>query len=277
MKRGIATLILFACVIFFALPVTLAHTAEREAHTDKDTEKDEKIDLYLTETSTNYIIIAAIIVTLLIATSIYFKPKNEAIKAAIFSIICISVLASTSYLAFSTVYLNILSEAKGPVHWHADFEIYDCNKKIDILDPKGFSNRIGSSVFHEHGDNRIHVEGVVIDKRDVNLGNFFATIGGLLSEDELIIPTNDGSKILKTGSLCDNEPAKIQAFVYKTSGNKYIQQKIEHSHEYILSPYSDVPPGDCIIIEFAPEKEITSNLCETYKVAIEKGEIEGEG
>ena len=52
-------------------------------------------------------------------------------------------------------------------------------------------------------------------------------------------------------------------------------QKIDNFPEYVLSPYSQIPPGDCIIIEFSEEKQTTEHICETYKVAVQRGELSG--
>jgi len=53
------------------------------------------------------------------------------------------------------------------------------------------------------------------------------------------------------------------------------QQKLENFEDYILSPHTSIPPGDCIIIEFDSDKEKTDHICETYKVSIERGDLSG--
>ena len=122
--------------------------------------------------------IASIIVGVLILFAIYDKDRSEKTKIFLFLGIIIPIVLVTIYSAGSTIYLNIISETQGPVHWHADFEIWDCGQKIDLINPTGFSNRVGNPVFHEHGDDRIHVEGVVVEKKDVDLHSFFEVIGG---------------------------------------------------------------------------------------------------
>ena len=59
----------------------------------------------------------------------------------------------------------------------------------------------------------------------------------------------------------------------RKSGFIYEQIKIDDFEEYIISPYSNIPPGDCIIIEFGPEKQLTDKICLPYKLAEEKGDI----
>ena len=233
----------------------------------------------LKSASTTYIAIASVIAVILVAYSISQKDKSEGTKAFLFLGIAMPVVIATLHSAGSTVYLNLVSETKGPVHWHADFEVWDCSQKIDLIDPKGFSNRVGTPLFHEHGDDRMHVEGVVVKKKDVDLHTFLEAVGGSISEDYLYVPTNSGHVEMSNGDLCNGRQGKLQVFLYKvndlhnTKNWAYGQQKLENFEDYILSPYEVVPPGDCIIIEFDSEKEKTDKMCETYKIAIERGEL----
>ena len=179
-------------------------------------------------------------------------------KVFSFSLIVIVVLAVTGYLVWSTISLNIRSVTKGPVHYHADFEIYNCGEKVDLADPTGWDNKVGTSLFHEHNDSRIHVEGPVLDYKDISLGQFFKVVDGLP---------------LESGIECNSYPGVVQVFVYKTEGNTFYQEKITDYANYVLSPYSSIPPGDCIIIELDREKDKTEHICNFYKIAIQKGEL----
>ena len=206
---------------------------------------------------------------------------NERGKKIIFIVIAVPIAVATLYLAATTVYLNMISETGGPVHWHADYEIWACGKQYELVDPTGFDNKIGSPVFHEHNDNRIHAEGVLHKKSDANFGRFFSEAGGKLTMKELILPTNDGLKTWKNDEICNDKPAKLQVFVYQVvnanpsqkSNFLYKQSKLADFDEYSLSEYASVPPGDCIIIEFDQEKSKTDKICSTYRVAIEKGDM----
>ncbi len=86
---------------------------------------------------------------------------------------------------------------------------------------------------------------------------------------------------MASGQICDGVPAKLQVFVMKVENPKdrgewiYSQAKLEDPMEYVLSPQSQVPPGDCIIIELAQEKKMTEHVCETYELAIKRGELHG--
>lgn len=194
-------------------------------------------------------------------------------KAFLFILIVSIVVGVTGYLVWSTVSVNMKSVTKGPVHYHADFEIYNCGEKIDLIDPQGWDNKIGTPLLHEHNDNRIHVEGPVIDYKDINLGNFFKVVGGGLGSETLKIPTNTGLVNMESGNICNGEIAYLQVFVYSTNDGNFSQEKLEDPASYVLSPHSKVPPGDCIIIELDREKEKTDHLCTFYEIAIQKGEI----
>lgn len=274
-KNKVMSVPLFYAIIFVSLSFNAV------AHEEDVEEESIGIDKYLQSKSTVYITIASIIAVILVLFSIYEKDKSEKTKIFLFLGIAIPVILATLYSAGSTIYLNLVSETKGPVHWHADFEIWDCGEKVDLIDPKGMSNRVGSPVLHEHGDDRIHVEGVVVEESDVDLHIFFEFVGGILEEDYFYVPTNEGYVEISNDDLCNGNAGKLQAFLYKvvnpdeTKNWAFEQQKLENFEDYILSPYANVPPGDCIIIEFDAEKEKTDKVCETYKVAMERGELSG--
>lgn len=269
-KRGIL-LVLFFILIFIV---------QVAAHSEPEVKND-----YIKDLSLKLIIISSITSMALVTFSILNQKKLKKHKKLIFLAIIIPVTISSLFLAGSTIYINLKSETKGPVHWHADFEIWNCEQKLNIIDPTGLSNKAGTSVFHEHNDDRIHVEGTVNKKSEVDLDSFFDVLGGKLTNSELSIPTNQGITIIQNNDICKNEQGKLQVFIYKVinpdskkkSGFIYKQEKLENFEEYILSPYSNIPPGDCIIIEFDKEKDRTDKICETYKIAIQKGDLKEYG
>jgi len=226
------------------------------------------------------IMVSSILVTAVVILAIISRKLGNH-KQMLFLLMLIPVVIATLYTAGTTIYLNQISVTRGPVHWHADLEVWNCGEKVNLIDPQGLSNRIGTPVFHEHDDFRIHVEGVVVKTEDVSLGNFFNVVGGTLTQDALQVPTNEGMMLSNDGDLCDGKPGKIQVFAYKIDNPEeqgswiFTQQKIEDHSSYLLSPYSIVPPGDCIIIEFDQEKEKTDKICTTYQVAIDQGEVDG--
>jgi len=227
------------------------------------------------------VVIASALIAFLIIIAALKKKESNRLKVFLFVSICVVSIVATFYLAMSTILLNINSESNGPVHWHTDFEIWKCGENLDLLDPTGLSNRIGTSVFHEHGDQRIHVEGVVTNMEDVTLSNFIHFVGGELSSESFTLSTNNGDVSAKNGDRCPSGAGNLQAFLYritnpdasKNTGFFYTQTKLADLSQYVPAPYANVPPGDCIILEFDVEKERTDKICETYRIAKEKGYI----
>ncbi len=199
------------------------------------------------------------------------SSKKKYNKPLIFGALTLTALIPSLFFIISTIYINTISVSKGPVHWHADIEIWACGQELDIQDPTGFlSNKIGTATLHEHNDKRIHMEGVVVNHQDASLGRFFQVIGGTLTSDAISVPTNDGVKTYISGQTCETgETATVQAFVYSTKDGVYTQQKLDNPATYVMAPYSQVPEGDCIIVEYGEEKDRTDKLCRSYKVAEE--------
>lgn len=195
---------------------------------------------------------------------------NALWKTVLFICMVLVILANSAYLVGSTLYINAKSVTGGPVHWHADFEVWYCGEEIELVDPIPPSNRVGSPLLHEHNDKEIHVEEAVFDKDDVTLGAFFKVVGGDLHESEnLKFPTNSGVVETNSGDICpDGTPAQLQVFLYKAGSFK--QQILENAEDYLMTPEQKVPPGDCIIFEFGPQKNQTEHLCQSYEVAKEK-------
>ena len=265
--------------LVFLLLLMLPMTAY--AHVE---EKEFRLDEYVASTSIKYTLAASAVISILVLISIFYKRKTESMKWALFILILIPIIFTTAYIAGSTIYLNLISETKGPVHWHADFEIWNCGKQVDVVDPTGLENRVGSSTLHEHGDDRIHIEGVIVKKSDFDLHSFFEQIGSLTAT-RAVVRTDDGFAEMKNGDLCNGKEGKLQVFLYRVidadetrkTGFVYEQVKLEDFEEYVISPYSLVPPGDCLIIEFGGEKNETEKTCGTYEIAINKGDMRRAG
>lgn len=130
-----------------------------------------------------------IVVTVLAAT---LKHRSQTAKILLFSVMAGTMVLSTVVLFGSTIYLNTVSESKGPVHWHADIEFWACGTELELRDPTGFlSNKIGTATYHEHDDKRIHLEGVVVHKsEDASLEKFMRVTGGYITSDTIGIPLN---------------------------------------------------------------------------------------
>ena len=270
---------LTASIIFLQLFASSvhAHGGEEETAVEAVT---QTLEDSIRSNSIKIVVVASILILGFLVLTILLKHLGERVKTVLFLGIVLPTLFTTVYLITSTIYLNSTSSSGGPVHWHADYQIWDCGKQLELVDPEGFSNRVGSATFHEHNDNRIHVEGVVVDREEASLGRFFGFIGGELHDDGFKIPTNAGLQVRHNGDLCsDGQEGTMQAFVYKTQGDTYHQEKLTDPTSYILSPYGNVPPGDCIIVEFdSKEKVETDKLCDSYKLKIEtsKGRFHGD-
>lgn len=225
----------------------------------------------------SYTMLALTFTTILVLVStvisLLLKEKPEWLKKILFALMVVPIVITTIFLTGSTVYLNLISTSSGPIHWHADFEVWVCGRQVDLVNPHGFSNRVGTSVFHEHADNRVHVEGVVQDLEHVSLGEFFNVVGGHLTKTSLSMPTMTGMFEIENGKYCASGEGQLQVFVYKSEGDKYYQQKLADPNMYVLSPESSVPPGDCIILEFDKLKDKTEKLCQQYKLKEQLGEI----
>lgn len=207
--------------------------------------------------------------------AVFLKDVNGRFKSLLFGAIVLVSVVTTLYLAGSTIYLNQQSETGGPIHWHADFELWHCGQKLEIADPKGFSNKVGTEVVHEHNDNRMHFEGVLLSSHDASVGHFFESLGGGMSNNQLVIPSDAGQATYSGGDFCsDGTKAVMQVFVYQTKDGQFSQKKLDDPQNYIISPHSQVPPGDCVIIEFGSPKEKTDKLCAFYQIAKDKGEID---
>jgi hypothetical protein len=252
--------------------------------------------------SINTIGVAAIllIVLLVIASQVVNNKKLHSLKTPLFALIAATIVLPTLLLAVSTVYVNVVSESGGPVHWHTDIEFWACGTELEFRDPTGFlSNKIGTATYHEHDDKRIHLEGVVIEKSyDASLEKFMDVTGGSIDQDRITIPVNvdyiendvdgdvavldqgflnqyvtveDGLATMElvNGNTCTNgEPGVVQAFLmrYQDGENSYTQTKLTDPASYLMRDESIVPPGDCVIVEFDTPKSATDKLCQQYGV-----------
>jgi hypothetical protein len=184
-------------------------------------------------------------------------PHTESHKLEVFWLITILVAGSSIFLAVDTISENVVSETGGPVHWHLDYQIWNCDERLDLIDPKFPRNKVGSPVFHEHNDDRIHVEGTLHKVSDVALGKYFTVVGGALSSQGFTYPTNDGVVKVTNGELCNGKPAALAVYVNGKKQDSFV--------EYVMSPEALVPPGDCAIIEFGTNLgPTTERICDSW-------------
>jgi len=200
------------------------------------------IDLKFSDWSVKLVWIGGILITLVVLLCLKFeKQLLHHHKMMAFIAIALPAVLITVFIAGSTIFVNAISSTKGPIHWHSDFEVYKCDQLLDPVDPTGFSNRIGTPKFHEHNEQRLHVEGTVIDPNEVDLGSFFDVIGGYLNGNGFGLPTNNGLVRAQNGELCNGQPGKTQVFLYeitnpdptKNTGFIYRQRKLENPSSHI--------------------------------------------
>lgn len=266
-------------------------------------EPQDDLESTITALAMKTVVIAASLLIVLTVIAVLFSEKFPILKMPLFILMAIAMAGSTFTLIGSTIYLNTNSESGGPIHWHADIEFWACGNELELRDPTGtLSNKTGTAVLHEHNDHRIHLEGVVVEKEvDASLGKFMYVAGGAITDEALVVPLNaegnifeeevdgDGpsddykelvepyivddaeySKVasFRDGDTCGDQVSEVQTFVYRYNGeNKtYEQSKIENPQDFVIYEDPNVPPGDCIIFEFGPEREKTDKLCEQYGV-----------
>ena len=265
----------------------------------------EDLETTISELAMNTVMIAGGALFVLTIIAMLFAHKFEKLKMPLFIMMVIAMAGSTVTLVGSTVYLNTRADSGGPLHWHADFEFWECGNELELRDPTGFlSNKIGTATLHEHDDHRVHLEGVVVEEEiDASLGKFMHVTGGAITEEQLVMPLNaddegnifedeedgdgpamtdpdavapyisddpDLGKIanFKDGDTCNEEVSDVQVFVYQYNGENdtYEQTKLDNPIDYVITDDPNVPPGDCVIFEFGPSRDKTDKLCEQYGI-----------
>ena len=234
--------VVFSLFLFLVFAITsIAHEGETDEY-NLDAHSQYPLSSW---EAVNY---GSIILILTVLIMMIFQNKlNEPAKKFLFCSLCAVCTLVTLYLIITTLHLNITSWSKGPVHWHADYEIWACDKQLQLVEPTGMSNKQGVLLLHSHDDNRIHVEGVLTEPRSASLGAFFHVLGGELTNYGFTLPTREGVVSVENGQLCNGLPATLSVFVNGVAK--------ENSPEYVISHYEDVPPGDRIKIIFT-EKPI---------------------
>jgi len=189
---------------------------------------------------------AALFAVLIFVMVQFNKVMKSKMKLFVYSLVVLSVGFVTLYLIITTVHLNIISPTGGPVHWHADYEVWTCGEELKLVDPKFPSNKVGNPVLHDHGDNRLHVEGVITEMAEASLHSFFNIVGGELTATSLGFSTNEKYVFYENGNLCPSgNPGTLYVFV---NG-----KQVDDFPEYVLAPHEIVPPGDAIKLIFTDE------------------------
>jgi len=225
------------------------------AHQGEEHASDEEsiVHLQTNETDSSIIFalqIALVIIFLVLIYSVFSIEKmSENQKKISFALIAGTTILATMFIVFVTIQTNLDSETGGPVHWHADFEVWVCGEELNLKEPTGLDNKIGINLLHHHNDNRIHVEGIPNEIKDIKLWNFFKIIEGEFTNETISILTEDKGLVTKTnGDLCNGQPGKLQFYVNGESNSEF--------GEYIVAPFSTIPPGDFFHIVFDSKEGI---------------------
>src|SRR3989344_9369237 len=201
MRKSLIFLIILVVALLFAAAVF--------SHDDEAENLEVKTNGFFEDFLPLPFMIGIFIISAIPFLILAYKWKKISKQHIIFWIIIYLVGSITLVIIGDAINLTVKSETKGPVHWHADYEIWSCGKQLDLKDPEGMANRVGTRLFHEHGDKRMHAEGIIEDIRDVDLHNFFNFIDGFLSENSFSVPTNDGLFSVKDGEFCNGEAGEI--------------------------------------------------------------------
>ncbi|MCH7567996.1 MAG: hypothetical protein IIA87_01110 [Nanoarchaeota archaeon] len=265
-KKRFSKLVLI--LIFILLGIIVFASINVFAHEGEEGEHDER-EIILPQQGIDwaspvpYVVLSALWLIAFTILLLIIRVENIGnYKKLFFWLMIIPIVLSSLYLAGNTIYENIVSETGGPVHWHADYQVLVCGERLDLIDPEGLSNRIGTTILHEHGDDRIHLEGTLREVKDASLGRYFQAIGGELESapGHLIYPTEDKGIInYQNGDLCpDGSLGTLKVYV---NG-----KRIDDFENYVIYPDSRVPPGDCVIIAFDGSERVTTDiLCESWE------------
>lgn len=160
-------------------------------------------------------LIAGTVSILLLAGLSFLREKNLTMhdKNILMKAFIVAVLFPSFFAAGAFIHESQTSWSGGEVHYHADFEFFVNNGndeivRLNLVDPQEFceetehessymcsiNDRTGSTEYHEHNDQRIHLEGVFKTKEDASLAAFFETFNGELSNQRLVVPTTEGVK-----------------------------------------------------------------------------------
>lgn len=177
----------------------------------------------------------------------------------------VAVLVPSFYTAGAFIHESQTSWSQGEIHWHADFEVIVDGERQDLIDPGNFcgssymcnlNDRTGSTEYHDHNDNRIHLEGVFKERDDATLSAFFETFGGTLTQEKLVMPTDDGWI-----NVTDSGNKTLKVIVENGVGSDRNWRFVD-PESYVISPYKQGPLLDnmFIIYDDTPREEALQDL-----------------
>ncbi len=148
------------------------------------------VEQSIKSSSVKTVLLGSLILAVATVLALLLVNRFKISRLPLFVLMAGTTVLATLILFGNTIYLNVTSESKGPVHWHTGIEFWSCGAEINLRDPQGFlSNKIGTPTLHEHNDKFIHLEGVVVKKSyDASLGKFMEVTGGYVRDDAIGIP-----------------------------------------------------------------------------------------
>lgn len=228
---------------------------------------------------------AGLVLTIALATVSFYREDdlNLKDKNLLMNGFILAVLVPSFYAAGAFVHQSQTSWSGGEIHWHADFEVIVEEdgeyRQLNLIDPSEFcestqhesstmcalNDRTGSTRYHEHNDDRIHLEGIFKEREDATLSAFFETFGGELTNDKLVLPTNNGTvrrvegsekslKILVQKGVGGNRRwCAIEERGVTSEENICLTEKGDLATEpsyYVISPFKRGPTLDNIFIVY---------------------------
>lgn len=223
----------------------------------------------------------ALAIVFLAGLSIYYeKETSELEKRLLMNGFFLAILVPSFLAAGAFLHESQTSWSNGEIHWHADFEVLVENdqgavEELDLVNPAKFcedtshessymckiNDRTGSTEYHEHNDDRIHLEGSFKHRTDASLAAFFEQFDGELTSTSMKFPTND-----ETVEVRDSGNMTLKILVQKgvggsrhwcAIGSDVPEDELCRSHgvdatstdRYIISPYTQNPSGSSPILD----------------------------
>ncbi len=196
-------------------------------------------------------------------------------KRLLMTVFLLAILVPTVYTVTAYIHENQTSWSEGEVHYHADFEVIVDGERHALIDPGAFcersseaaymcrlNDRVGITEYHEHNDQRIHLEGTFKYREEATLSAFFEAFGGELSSTEIRYPTNGdwinrtetGNRTLKVlverGAGGSRDWCALDATVPIEDRciDPYLGEHVSTPADYVISPYQRGPTLDTIFI-----------------------------
>lgn len=235
------------------------------------------VDFPLERISLQLIFLTAALIGVLFFFFFITRRANKLDSRVVFFAITACVFATTALLIMSTLFLTFTSWSKGPIDWRAYLEIWACDKEYSpyIYDSK--EQTYGPRIIYDKDQKQIQLRGLMKRPEDSTLTQLIEGLGGELTAQSLMLPINNGTVRFTNNDRCGQDKAEVQVFVYHMNRDgTFAQRKIMAFSDYQIQPFSSVPPGDCIVIEFSPPKDRTDKKCRSYSQAQYKGELRGE-